>query len=116
MARSRRAEFFLLIFAPSTYFKYDFIPFTFCQWASFWKLRTGNIILSAVPVKLSIEFCMNHNDDDDDDDDYDGFSLYQRISNTIITMGRPIKYDDGDDNDDDQNDDDDDDYYDDDEV
>ena len=39
------------IFAPSRNFKYDFIPFTSCQWASTWKLRTGHITLSAVPSK-----------------------------------------------------------------
>ena len=76
---------------------------------STWKLGTFNITLSDVPVKMSIEFCMDDDDDeyDDDNDDYDG------ISNTIGTMeGGPIEYDDGDgdDNGDDEDYDDDDDY------
>ena len=48
---------FCHIFAPSTYCKYDFIPFTSRQWASIRKLKTGHITLSAVPVTLSKEIC-----------------------------------------------------------
>ena len=44
------------IFAPSTPFKYDFIPLTSRQWVSTWKLRTGHI--TWCPVKLSTAFFM----------------------------------------------------------
>ena len=37
--------------ALSTNCKYDFIHFTYCQWASTWMLRICHIALSAVPSK-----------------------------------------------------------------
>ena len=45
--------------APSTHFKYDFIPFTFPSSLSTLIIRMRHIILTAGLCLLSAEFCMN---------------------------------------------------------
>ena len=59
------------------------------------------------PINYDVDDDNDDDDDDDDDnDDFDVFSWYQRTSNTICTMNRPIEYDDDNESDDDDDDDD----------